>query len=69
MVRVTGLSTADEAGLLGHKAKMLFVPQPFGFRQEDRQLKLTTRCQLPVINIQGAVEGVSYGTSGSAQWF
>ena len=33
MVRVAGLSAADEAGLSGHKAQVLLVPQPFGLRQ------------------------------------
>ena len=31
MVRVAGLSAADEAGLFGDKAQVLLVPQPPGF--------------------------------------
>jgi hypothetical protein len=33
MVRVAGLSAADKAGLVGHKAQVLLVPQPPGFGQ------------------------------------
>ena len=33
MVRVAGLSAADEAGLPGHKAQVLPVSKPLGLRQ------------------------------------
>ena len=38
MVRVAGLSAADETGLFGYKAQVLLVPQPFGFGEGKHAL-------------------------------
>ena len=38
VVRVAGLTAADEAGLFGDKAQMLLVPQPFSLGQGQHAL-------------------------------
>ena len=43
MVRVAGLSAADKAGLVGHKAQVLLVPQPPGFGQGPFETNGPTR--------------------------
>jgi hypothetical protein len=51
VVRVAGLSTADEAGLFRDEPQMLLVPQPFGFGEGQHALVNTgahilVRCRL-----------------------